>query len=496
MTRIKLKPSDTRRVRITPSRSRSVDSELARTRLGAESFATVAHGGSPLSLAALRTELVGSLRSKGGRPALEGADRRQKIPMSDQDWQSLETIAAGISKEGVAITAGQLASRLLSRSIEELQAKLRAEYPPAPADSGSLRVSDTVASAPVTQKRRGTKKQSMTGSIASNLHVGSRSEMLADYFFGTFGPVTPVRGHDDYGLDLYCALAARVGQRSFARDYFSVQVKSTHDAWVFDDQESVRWLVEQSNPILLCVVNKQAAIVEVFHTFGRFVVPPWQLPSRLVLKPGGGARGKFCSWNVTGEIDLSAPILRASVTDFYDSVKQERFREVLTSWLEQERMNLDFRRMGIFRYRMPTEYSTNEVAINRMSESGFYPPRAEAVSQGVRMLAEATDCLGDQLRFLNDFGTAARATLLLDRLRTTYPAAFAGDVFSNERAKGVLVSAMTAMLGSTRESPAAVLDAVQKEIDEMPRMAIGREKALAASNDPFQLFSFQKGPGK
>jgi len=43
----------------------------------------------------------------------------------------------------------------------------------------------------------------MPGAIAPNLHLGSRSEILADYFFAIFGPVTPVRRADDYGLDLY-----------------------------------------------------------------------------------------------------------------------------------------------------------------------------------------------------------------------------------------------------------------------------------------------------
>ena len=33
----------------------------------------------------------------------------------------------------------------------------------------------------------------MPGAIAPNLHEGSRSEILADYLFSTWGTVTPVR---------------------------------------------------------------------------------------------------------------------------------------------------------------------------------------------------------------------------------------------------------------------------------------------------------------
>ena len=64
-------------------------------------------------------------------------------------------------------------------------------------------------------------------SYAPNLKEGSRSEILADYLFSQWGAVTPVRRQDDFGIDLYCSLFDRIGQRAIVRDYFSVQVKST-----------------------------------------------------------------------------------------------------------------------------------------------------------------------------------------------------------------------------------------------------------------------------
>jgi len=69
----------------------------------------------------------------------------------------------------------------------------------------------------------------MPGAFAANLHEGSRSEILADYLFSTWGTVTPVRLQDDYGVDLYCTLSDRVGHRAVVSDYFLVQVKSTTD---------------------------------------------------------------------------------------------------------------------------------------------------------------------------------------------------------------------------------------------------------------------------
>jgi hypothetical protein len=66
----------------------------------------------------------------------------------------------------------------------------------------------------------------MTGAYAQNFHEGSRSEILADYLFSSWGTVTPVRRQDDYGIDSYCTLSDRIGQRAVIREYFVVQVKS------------------------------------------------------------------------------------------------------------------------------------------------------------------------------------------------------------------------------------------------------------------------------
>jgi KaiC/GvpD/RAD55 family RecA-like ATPase len=115
--RLKLKPARTRALGLAPPKVRAVDSERALGALGAERFVTAAKGGSPLALATLRRGLLAALRSSGGRPTLEGASRRQKIPMSDADWQALEGIAARLKAEGSNVSAGQVASQLLSGAI-------------------------------------------------------------------------------------------------------------------------------------------------------------------------------------------------------------------------------------------------------------------------------------------------------------------------------------------------------------------------------------------
>jgi hypothetical protein len=68
-------------------------------------------------LLSLRQKLAAGLKSTGGRPALEGADRRQKIPMADADWVAVEQIARAFQAEGVHATPGQVAAQLLHDAV-------------------------------------------------------------------------------------------------------------------------------------------------------------------------------------------------------------------------------------------------------------------------------------------------------------------------------------------------------------------------------------------
>lgn len=77
----------------------------------------------PLSLLAVRQELQRRLRSTGGRPALAGAPRRTKIPLSPQQWQRLEELASEFRGPNSAPSAGQVASVLLSLALESVAAR-------------------------------------------------------------------------------------------------------------------------------------------------------------------------------------------------------------------------------------------------------------------------------------------------------------------------------------------------------------------------------------
>ncbi len=118
----------------------------------------------------------------------------------------------------------------------------------------------------------------VVGAIAPNAHEGSRSEYLAQYVFASFGAAVAIPHQEDSGIDLHCTLTERVGQRAWPRSYFSVQVKSTTDAWDFKD--AVQWLIEYPLPLFLCVVDKASTRLRVYHTCPRLY--SWALPHSLI----------------------------------------------------------------------------------------------------------------------------------------------------------------------------------------------------------------------
>jgi hypothetical protein len=269
-------------------------------------------------------------------------------------------------------------------------------------------------------------KKSMTGAIAANPHEGSRSEILADYLFSSWGTVTPVRRQDDYGIDLYCTLTDRIGQRAVVCDYFVVQVKSGLDPWVFDYHESVRWLVEYPTPLFLACIDKKSGILRVYHVTSRFSV--WAmgtLPNRLVLTPEDTAAGTAVQWESAENYSLSAPILQVSCADLISDEKMKTLREVFKQWVQIDRENCDLVRKGLLRFRMPHSYRTNEAPGGGIVEVGLRAPEAAFLRRGIQTLAESAECVGGQLGNLNDLPGALRAALLVDHLTKTYPDVFA-----------------------------------------------------------------------
>ena len=265
----------------------------------------------------------------------------------------------------------------------------------------------------------------MTGAYAPNPHEGSRSEILADYLFSSWGTVTPVRRQDDYGIDLYCTLSDRIGQRAVVRDYFVVQVKSGTDPWIFEHEESVKWLVEYPNPLFLACVDKKNLSVSVYHLMPRFHVWAFgKLPVRLELKPEEMDDGKSAPWENGESFSLSAPIIRATITDLGDKDKMEELYKVFQYWVQFDRENCDLVRRGLLRFRIPASYRVNELPKTGISQIGYGQSEIKFLERGILKLKESAECIGGQLDRLGDPLGALRATLLVRYLMETYDDSF------------------------------------------------------------------------
>ena len=252
----------------------------------------------------------------------------------------------------------------------------------------------------------------MVGAVATNPHEGSRSEYLAQYVFASFGTSVPVPHQEDTGVDLYCTLTEAIGQRSWPRAYFAVQVKSTMDSWRLDGAESVRWLVEHPLPLFLCVVDKRSARIRVYHTSPRFYVwsmPP--LPDHLELVPTAESEGVCTQWEGNNKFSLSAPILDASVQDLLQDEFYEKAREVLQFWIEIDMANINRLKAGIHSFEMPAKYTVNGKGHGGRVQQWI--TRAPSLETAMINIKDLAGYLAAQLHQRGDLAGATRCALLL-----------------------------------------------------------------------------------
>jgi hypothetical protein len=245
----------------------------------------------------------------------------------------------------------------------------------------------------------------MAGSIAANLHEGSRSEYLAQFVFSSFGTAFPVPHQEDSGIDFYCTLTERVGQRAWPRSYYAVQVKSEMEPWVFKDADEVRWIIEHPLPIFLCIVRKSDARILVYHTSPRFAA--WAAPiqqNRLKLVPRTDTKGLTvdCDWLSGGDtFTLSAPILDFTIQELLEDDFHAQVKQVLQHWIDYDLKNLVRIRNGMPTMWVPYDYEI----IQPSSRAGqCRAGRSERTRFGWHKIA-----LRSYSRFLHDI-TSARTT--------------------------------------------------------------------------------------
>lgn len=114
---------------VEPRTRRRVTIREIEVGLSAERVASVAQGGSPMSAFALRRDLFQRLRSTGGRPGLDGAEMKPKIPMRRASWAKLAQIARQMETDGFHPTPAQLAAVLLENAIRQFDPALHRAEP-------------------------------------------------------------------------------------------------------------------------------------------------------------------------------------------------------------------------------------------------------------------------------------------------------------------------------------------------------------------------------
>jgi hypothetical protein len=253
----------------------------------------------------------------------------------------------------------------------------------------------------------------MPGSTSANFHEGSRSEYLAQYAFASLGTAVAVPHQEDTGLDIYCTVTERIGQEIWPQAYFSVQVKSTATPWKFSNQQSVRWLIEHPLPIFLCIVNKAALELQVYHTCPRFYawsLPP--LPETLELNPGPAGEGTCVQWDDGNSYSLSAPILAFNISQIHDEDFRKKVKEVLRFWIQIEEQNLRRVKNKILQFSMPGRYTTNTKGDGSVIRHWSSRPREEEIREAISLIEPQLTWLAQTLWTSGDVSGAVRAALL------------------------------------------------------------------------------------
>ncbi len=111
-----------RHIQDTSTSLEHLDPSRIREALGAEPSGThTSSGGSPIGFYALRERLLSELVSSGGRPGRREVVQRRKIPMTEEEWNTLKEVAEMMKTAGVNAAPGQVAGVLLRQGIEQLQ---------------------------------------------------------------------------------------------------------------------------------------------------------------------------------------------------------------------------------------------------------------------------------------------------------------------------------------------------------------------------------------
>lgn len=214
----------------------------------------------------------------------------------------------------------------------------------------------------------------MSGRRLWTFRQGDRSEYLAMFGLSRIAFVNPVPRQEDFGVvDFSCILNRRHDGSVIPENEFYVQVKSTKDDVVFDEN-ALQWIAfHMEHPLLICVVDKKSQHLSFYSCaplwgpiFNYRDLPPRKVALKLDTNMPINA-ASLCSPPEDREwtVPLGQPILRMCIADL--ETNDQIAANIIRSWISFDSANIAMRRIGRISTMMINAWSTNELLPNPAS---------------------------------------------------------------------------------------------------------------------------------
>lgn len=214
---------------------------------------------------------------------------------------------------------------------------------------------------------------------------GDRAEHYARIVLSALGLAVPVPREEDVGIDFHCTLGQADGRFTRFFEPYNVQVKSASEktlrfggihkkkgTWKIHE---IAWILSQSTPFFLALVNKKAAKVDLFCTTARwFPYHAPQVPYELVFRtytPDSNAdlhNGSKTSLSVSvppgveavcWELPLGQPILSLTTTEVEEKTMVAAARDILRQYISIELQNYVAAANRLSYFHWPLNIKTN-----------------------------------------------------------------------------------------------------------------------------------------
>lgn len=220
-----------------------------------------------------------------------------------------------------------------------------------------------------------------------NFRLGDRTEILAEMCLNILAFTTKVPRQEDIGHDFICFLALKEGGYLYAKEAFTVQVKSDKRKIIYKGKEKLQWIRSLENPLYFLVGNKKRMQIEIFSTCrileemslrGRassltifFNNKHGDKPHAYTKPENPGPNGEYDQF-----VHLGVPIIRVSVNELMEDEKDQRIVKLLQKWVRNDRANIVSDQLGLFWLNFPGNYSTNENPVFDITKA-YYGPASD-----------------------------------------------------------------------------------------------------------------------